>query len=82
MKNFESKALKRTFPTILFGSLAGANPGAAGTPGGMMMGGAAPGGMMMGGGAMSGAPAGPSGDQECFGYGVLNYSRQEVGRCK
>ncbi|MHB8948721.1 MAG: nucleotide-binding protein [Rhodoferax sp.] len=32
MKNFESKALKKTFPTIIFGSLGGAGPVAAGMP--------------------------------------------------
>ncbi len=32
MKNFESKSLKKTFPTIIFGSLGGAGPVAAGMP--------------------------------------------------
>ena len=32
MKNFESKSLKKTFPTIIFGSLSGAAPVAAGMP--------------------------------------------------
>ncbi len=33
MNNFESKTLKKTFPTILFGTLAGPDSGAADTPG-------------------------------------------------
>lgn len=32
MKNFESKSLKKTFPTIIFGSLGGAGPVAAAMP--------------------------------------------------
>jgi hypothetical protein len=32
MQNFESKSLKRTFKTILFGNLAGANKGAVSSP--------------------------------------------------
>jgi hypothetical protein len=35
MQNFESKELKKTFPTILFGSLAGAGPAAADPHAGM-----------------------------------------------
>ena len=32
MKNFESKSLKKTFPTIIFGSLGGASQASAGAP--------------------------------------------------
>jgi len=53
MKNFESKTLKKTFPTILFGSLGGSG---AGTSSGAAMTGAPAGGGAMGGSAMTGSP--------------------------
>jgi hypothetical protein len=65
MKNFESKTLKKTFPTILFGSLAGAagsaasaqNPHGTGNSGDIASGGSATSGSVMSGSAMSGSPA-------------------------
>jgi hypothetical protein len=63
MKNFESKTLKKTFPSIVFGSLSG-SPGSAASPHGMgmsgdsAMSGAAMGGSAMSGSAMSGSAMG------------------------
>lgn len=58
MKNFESKALKRTFPAILFGSLGGS---AATASGRAVMGGSSMSGGAMGGSAMSGPATGGAG---------------------
>ncbi|OIR02249.1 hypothetical protein GALL_156210 [mine drainage metagenome] len=55
MKNFESKTLKKTFPSIVFGSLSG-SAGSAASPHGMAMSGE----NAMSGSAMSGSPTGGS----------------------
>ncbi len=75
MKNFESKSLKKTFPSIVFGSLSGAagsatnaqNPHGMGMSGDKTMNGSAMSGSAMGGAAMGSPADGATGSGHALG---------------
>ena len=69
MKNFESKALKKTFPSIVFGTLSGSAGGAASSHGTGMPGDSAMTGSAMTGSAMTGSAMGSSAMEGSTGTG-------------